>query len=150
MRFLAVTAVTLSLALIAHGAAVAAEERANAPGFRVIVHPGNPVTRVDRTFLEDAFLKRTARWPNGEPIRPVDLSVRSSARSRFSQEVLRRSVQAVKAYWQQRIFSGANVPPPEFDSDEDVVEFVLEHAGAVGYVSAGTDLRGSRPITVQR
>jgi hypothetical protein len=64
--------------------------------------------------------------------------------------VLRKSVEAVKAYWQQRIFSGRDVPPPQFDRDDRVVAYVLEHEGAVGYVSGDTDLRGSKVVPITR
>jgi hypothetical protein len=53
----------------------------------------------------------------------------------FVKDVLKRSVAAVKSYWQQRIFSGRALPPPELDSEEEVVLYVLTHPGAVGYVS---------------
>ena len=32
-----------------------------APSYQVIVHPGNPVTSVDRSFLEDAFIELEPR-----------------------------------------------------------------------------------------
>jgi ABC-type phosphate transport system substrate-binding protein len=150
MRALPATVLTLSLALTALAATVSAEQAAQAPHYRIIVHPRNPVTSVDRKFLEDAFLKKATRWPNQRVIHPTDLAPRSSARSRFSREVLDRSVAAVKAYWQQRIFSGGDVPPPEFDSDEKVVAYVLKYDGAVGYVSGAANLRGAKALAVSR
>jgi hypothetical protein len=62
--------------------------------------------------------------------------------------VLKRSVAAVRNYWQQRIFSGRGVPPPELDSDEEIVAYVLKHRGAVGYVSGSAELRGTNAIEV--
>ena len=47
------------------------------------------------------------------PIRPVDLRPNAATRRLFSERMLRRSVAAVRSYWQQRIFSGRGVPPPE-------------------------------------
>ena len=49
--------------------------------FVVIVHPGNPVTSVDRKFLADAFLKKVTRWPDERVIRPADLAAPSQART---------------------------------------------------------------------
>ena len=54
-------------------------------------------------------------------------------------QVLRRSPEAVRNYWQQRIFTGRGVPPPELASDEAVLAYVREHRGAVGYVSAAAE-----------
>jgi ABC-type phosphate transport system substrate-binding protein len=142
--------VTLLLTLSALAATVSAEQPPAPPPYRVIVHPQNPITSVDRAFLRDALLKKTTRWPNDKAIYPVDLVARASARSRFSEDVLRRSVAAVIAYWQQQIFSGRGVPPPEFETDEKVVAYVLKHEGAVGYVSGTANLGGSKPVSVNR
>jgi hypothetical protein len=57
-------------------------------------------------------------------------------------------VAAIKAYWQQRIFSGRGVPPPELGTDAHVVAYVLKYDGAVGYVSAAAELEGTRVVTV--
>jgi ABC-type phosphate transport system substrate-binding protein len=107
----------------------------SAPEYRVIVHPSNPATSLQRDFVADAFLKKATRWPDGKALRPVDLSSQSPARQRFVESVLKRSIAGVRSYWQQQIFSGRNVPPPELDSDEAVIAFVLKYEGAIGYVS---------------
>ena len=52
-------------------AAVAAEPPRSA--YVVIVHPANRVSRIDRKFLAEAFLRRATRWPDDTPIHPVDL-----------------------------------------------------------------------------
>jgi hypothetical protein len=121
----------------------------SAPEFRVIVHPDNPSTGLSREFLIDAFLKRSTRWNDAEPIRPVDQRSDSFTRRRFSELILQRSVVAVKNYWQQRIFSGRELPPPELDSDEAVVSYVVKHRGAVGYVSGAAKLGRAKPVPVQ-
>ena len=126
-----------------------AEARPPLPAYQVIVHPENPTTNVDRKFLEDAFLKKITTWPNGNSIRPVDRTASSPVRRAFSEEVLNRSVEAVKGYWQQRIFSGRDVPPPELETDDDVVSYVLKYDGAVGYVSGEAALKGARVLTVR-
>jgi len=118
------------------------------PVYVVIVHPSNPAARADRKFLEEAFLKKTTRWDHGEVIRPVDHVPDSPVRRKFSEEVLRRSVAAVRSYWQQMIFSGRDVPPPELASDEDVVKYVLKYPGAVGYVSGSADTNGAKIVSV--
>jgi ABC-type phosphate transport system substrate-binding protein len=142
----------LLLAFVATWLALAGEPAPSAEGgqpFVVIVDPENPATAVDRKFLADAFLKKTTRWAHGPRIRPVDLTSDSPVRRQFSQSVIGRSVAAVRSFWQQQVFSGRDVPPPELDSDEAVVRYVLDNAGAVGYVSAGAQLRGARAVAVK-
>jgi len=55
----------------------------------------------------------------------------------------------VKSYWQQQIFSGRDVPPVEKSSDAQVVAFVKQNPGAIGYVAEGTDTAGTKVVTVQ-
>ena len=123
--------------------------RAEAPDFRIVVHPKNPIGQLSREFLSDAFLKKTTSWKDGENLKPVDLRPDSHARKRFSQSVLKRSVAAVRSYWAQRIFSGRGVPPPELDSDDAVVEYVLKHRGGVGYVSSAAKLGTVKVVPIQ-
>jgi ABC-type phosphate transport system substrate-binding protein len=149
MRALPATAALLTLTLTLVCAKVLADGRA-LPTYQVIVHPSNRLTTLDRKFLQDAFLKKITRWPESDAvIRPVDLAPGSRARHAFSDDVLSRSVEAVKGYWQQRIFSGRDVPPPELDSDEEVVRFVLKYDGAVGYISGGASPLGSKIVDVR-
>jgi hypothetical protein len=119
------------------------------PAYLVVVHPSSGASSLERRFLEDVFLKKIRSWPGGEPIRPVDLAPSSLVRRRFSEEVLRRPVAAVRAYWQQRIFSGRDLPPPEMDNDADVIKYVLKHPGAVAYVSGTTPLAGVKVVSVR-
>ena len=128
--------------------AAAAGAEPSRSAYVVIVYPKAPVTRLERKFLAEIFLRRATRWPDDSPIRPVDLGPDSPARGRFSQEILARSVASVKSYWQQRIFSGEGLPPPELDHDDAVVSWVASHPGAIGYVAAGTAIDGARAVDV--
>jgi ABC-type phosphate transport system substrate-binding protein len=116
---------------------------------RVIAHPKTPVSKVDKKFVTDAFLKKRTRWNDDLAIRPVDLGASSSVRRRFSEELLGRTVEAVRRYWSQQVFSGRGVPPPQVSSEDAVVDYVLKNPGAVGYVTESTDVRGAKVIHVR-
>jgi len=135
--------VCLALAVAAGGVLGASSAHADTPEvaeFRVVINARNPQDSIARDFLADAFLKKVTRWDDGEPIRPCDLRLDSTVRRAFSKTVLRRAIAAIRSYWQQRIFSGRDVPPPELDSDEAVLRYVAKYRGAVGYVSAAAHL----------
>jgi len=118
------------------------------PAFRVIIHGGSAHARLDRDFVANAFLRKASRWPQGGAIRPVDLHSQSAVRQKFSTQVLRRSVAAVRIYWQQLIFSGRGLPPPEMASDLEVVRYVARNAGSIGYVSGSTDVGGVTVVSL--
>lgn len=122
---------------------------ADPPPFVVIVNAQNPTTAVDRKFVADAFLKKIARWDQRDVIRPVDQPQDSAVRRHFTELFLKRSVPAVRRYWQQLIFSGRDVPPPELDDDAAVVSYVMKYRGAIGYVSPGADVQGVKVISVK-
>jgi ABC-type phosphate transport system substrate-binding protein len=141
---LGLAGVSVAVVALSGGSALSKE---GPSGFQVVVHPENPTGSVGRDFLEQAFLKRKTRWPDDETVRPVDQRADSAVRERFSEVVLRRSVAAVKRYWQQQIFTGRGVPPPELDTDRAVVEYVRRHRGAVGYVAESADVGAVKTIS---
>jgi ABC-type phosphate transport system substrate-binding protein len=124
-------------------------EAAPAGGYKIIVHPDNPVTTVDHDFLRDAYLKKATEWNRGETIRPVDLAPKFPVRDEFTQGVLRKTPSQLKNYWNQQIFSGKGVPPPEADSPRAVIAYVLANPGAVGYIPASIDPGGAKVIAVK-
>jgi ABC-type phosphate transport system substrate-binding protein len=116
--------------------------------FTVVVHPDNPITHIDRDDLSRMFYKKITKWSHGSVVLPVDLPVQDQRRIGFTKHVHRKSVGAVRAFWQQQIFSGRDVPPPEKSNDLDVVSYIKEHPGAVGYVSGRQAPAGVKALTV--
>ena len=128
-------AVVLAVVLVVGApSALAAQE----VGYKVIVNRTNPATALTRAELSHVFLKKAGAWPGGRPAVPVDLRGDAPARRGFSKSVHGREPQAIRAFWQQQIFSGRAVPPVEKASEADVIAFVRATPGAVGYVAAGT------------
>ncbi len=119
-------ALVCTVALSANGA--------RAQGFQLIVNGRNPVDNVTTETAAAFFLKKTITWPDGETVRPVDLGTDHPVRDTFSHTVLHKTVSLVKTFWQQQVFRGRDVPPPELRTVNEVLEFVRRHAGAVGYV----------------
>jgi hypothetical protein len=117
--------------------------------YRVIAHPDTKISAVERAFLKDVFLKKATRWPGDEIVRPVDHGPDTAVRRKFSQDVIGRSVSAVKSYWQSLIFAGRDVPPPELDNDAQIIAYVQTHPGAIGYVSASANVSGVKLLTVK-
>ena len=75
-------------------------------------HVDVPVVSLSRDALASIFLRKVTWWDNGVPMRPADLSYDSVTRKQFSDQIIGRSVRAVRSHWQQAIFSGQETPPP--------------------------------------
>jgi ABC-type phosphate transport system substrate-binding protein len=141
--------VPCGLALLSTGSRAFGAAQEPPSGFRLIVHPDVAAQALDREFVADVFLKKATRWPDSSPIAAVDLRFGSPVRQSFSERVLLRSASAVRSYWQQRIFTGRGVPPPELDSDEAVIRYVQSRRGAVGYVSEKAALGAVKVVSVR-
>lgn len=133
---LALTAIVLALG--------ASAGRARAQGYVVVVNAASSVSSISKDELSKVFLKK------GGKLAPVDLAKGSSVRDAFSKAVHGRPAAAVATYWQQQIFAGKDVPPPEKGSDADVLAFVKSTPNGIGYVAASTTLgAGLKVVTVQ-
>lgn len=118
------------------------------PAFRVIVNPENPIVRISKSSLSKILLKSQTRWSNGNRIMPVDQRVTSRVRDVMSRAVHGRSARVIKNWWNQQIFAGKGVPPPELASDTKVIAYVLANPGAIGYVSADANVGDAKLVTL--
>ena len=136
-------------ALVIALAAQLAVASAAGDDYKVIVNPENRIGAVDRRFLRDAFLRKASDWNGGAEIRPVDLATRFAARERFVHDVLNKTPAQLKSYWNQQIFSGKGVPPPEADSPAAVIAYVLANPGAIGYLPVDADAGAAKVVKVE-
>lgn len=123
---------------IAPGALADSEE----PGFIVVVNEEAGVDEISAEELGKIFVGRSKNWPNGLEIKPVELSPEDPVRAAFSMAVLGKSVDSVKEYWQRQIFSGRSMPPPERETAQDVLKWLLGQPGGIGYVTSDVGLPG--------
>jgi ABC-type phosphate transport system substrate-binding protein len=121
---------------------------ARAQEYSVIVHESNPASTMTPSEMAQLFLKKKTKWPSGIAVVPVDQSS-GKAREAFSREVLGRDVSAVRAYWQQQIFSGRSTAPEEKTSDAAVIAFVKDTPGAIGYVSSSAPMVGVKVLATR-
>jgi ABC-type phosphate transport system substrate-binding protein len=104
--------------------------------FKIVVQAENPTSELKKEDIAQLFLKKVKKWKqNDEKVLPVDLLENAPVRAKFSEAIHGKKVSFVKAYWQKQIFSGREVPPVEKESDEEVLKYVAQNLGAIGYVS---------------
>ena len=71
-----------------------------------------------------------------------------AVRDRFTQDVIRKTPAQLKNYWNQQIFSGKGVPPPEADSTAAAVAYVLANPGGIAYLPGDADPGKTKVIKV--
>jgi ABC-type phosphate transport system substrate-binding protein len=138
------SAFVMALVLACLGRPAAAQKE----GFVVVVSVANSMSSISRIQLSKIFLKRTTTW-DGQSIVPLDLNATSPSRDAFSRAVHQKPVDAVRAFWQQQIFSGRDTPPVEKPSDAEVLETIRSTPNAIGYVSPSAALgRGVKAVRI--
>ena len=116
--------------------------------FRIVTHADNPVTSLSKTQLSRFLLKKVSKWETGEQVQAVDQGSKQEVREIFSKAIHGRSAASIQRYWQRQIFSGKGVPPPELEDDSEVLDYVAQNRGAIGYVSRGASVAGVKVIEI--
>ena len=73
---------------------------------------------------------------DGRPVSVVNASAGSTLREHFLEAVVDTDDQKYIAYWIVRRHVGKGVPPPELKTAAEVIEFVRQTPGGIGYIAA--------------
>jgi ABC-type phosphate transport system substrate-binding protein len=117
--------------------------------FVVVVHPDSPVASLTAAELSAAYLGKTAKWGDGSRVQPVDQPADGPLYKAMAESVHGKSPADLKGYWVKQVFAGKGVPPPTKGADGDVLAFVKNNPGAIGYVSPGADVKGVKVVAVK-
>jgi ABC-type phosphate transport system substrate-binding protein len=115
----------------------------------VVVSANNPVESLSRAQLTDIYLGRLNRFPNGDPVVPIDQRERSPTHDEFYSQYLGQSPAQIKAHWSKLIFTGRGQPPRAVPDDEAAAELVAENPNAIAYVDAGAVNERLRVIAIE-
>lgn len=116
-----------------------------AADFIVIANIDVPAAKLTPDELSSIYLLRTSNWQNGVRIVPVNREAASNARAMFVMRVLKQSQTALDTHWNRMSFKGIT-PPLIQESDNAVLDFVQKVSGAIGYVSASTELKNVKVL----
>ncbi|MBI4945209.1 MAG: hypothetical protein HY840_02275 [Bacteroidetes bacterium] len=105
-------------------------------GITVIVNKENPVASLTASEVKLYFLRKLkGRWPElNKNIRPADRKNKCSERDAFYTTVLGMDDAAVEEYFTTRQEKYGEHAPEKFVSDEEMINFVSEELGGIGYV----------------
>jgi len=110
--------------------------RAAESGMLAIVVPSDfAVKRLNAAELSLIYLRKKLYWPNGKRMRPANLPIQHDLRQRFSLRVLGSLPETQTEYWNEQYFHGVS-PPHVVNSQEAMLRYVADTAGAIGYVDA--------------
>jgi ABC-type phosphate transport system substrate-binding protein len=103
----------------------------------IIVNQSNPVENFSFDDLRKIFLGERSHWPNGRRITLVMLDASQPERKAVLRDIYGMSEKDFNNHFIQGVFSGAVfVSPKNLATPPDVLKFVFNVPGAIGYVRA--------------
>lgn len=121
---------------------------AAAGGVMVIGNPSVPATTLSELDIIYIFLGDKTAWDDGKKITFV-IQEDSAAHKTFLKEYISISPAQFANYWKKRVFTGKGSSPQSLKNDQEMIKFIGETKGAVGYVSSGTILNNVKTISVR-
>jgi ABC-type phosphate transport system substrate-binding protein len=112
----------------------------------VIAHDGIGANRIDKRELQKIFLGRTTEL-GGQKVVLATLREGSSHKE-FMESFLQMTPQQFTNHWRKIVFSGTGKEPKSFDSETELVSFVSNTPGAIGYISRSTEKNGVKQLEV--
>lgn len=112
----------------------------------IIVNKANSVDGLSKAELHNIYLGNTSTWGNSKQIIIVDYIADNELRKNFSKDYLDLSPKRVSMIWIKASLSGKTVPPKVFHTEDEIIRFVSENEGAIGYLSKPRELPESLKI----
>ncbi len=102
--------------------------------FSVVVNKANDISSISKGDLKKIYLGKKTTWSNGQTIKVAALK-KGPAHTAFLKAVVKKAPSAFSLLWKKAIFTGTGNPPKFFDNEADLLKYVAETPGAVGYSS---------------
>jgi hypothetical protein len=73
----------------------------------------------------------------------------SEIHNTFLKQYLKKSEATWRAYWRRMVFTGQGMPPEQVETQEELLEYVANTEGAVGYIDTEAPLDNVTIIEVK-
>lgn len=114
----------------------------------IIANESVPTMSLTSEDIKEIFLGRRISWENGEKVVFV-VQDRTEASDTFLKTYVRKNAYDYDVFWKKQVFTGKGQIPPSFSSDQELVQFVAQTPGAIGYVSSNIDTENIKTIPVR-
>ncbi len=101
----------------------------------VIGNRSVPVSTLSLSEVQRIYLGKMKVWDNGIKVFFVKMG-KGETSDRFLKHYVKKNPSVYKKFWKKQVFTGGGKPPKEFKKEKDLVKYVSETKGAVGYISS--------------
>ena len=99
----------------------------------IICHPAVAGDTLTRAEIKKIFLGKKLVWDDEQEIRFVIMK-KSDAHKVFVKAYTQKTPSQFTHYWKKLVFTGKGSAPKSFHTEAELIQYVSETAGAIGYV----------------
>ncbi len=119
--------------------------RVRAEDIVIIVHRDVRVESLTRAMVSEIYLGTRTKWADESTIKVVMLK-KGPVHEMFVKELVGTTPAKLRNVWKKVVFTGTGTPPRIFKHEDDLVEFIAENGGTIGYISPSTPHEGVKVI----
>jgi ABC-type phosphate transport system substrate-binding protein len=119
-----------------------------ASAVKVIAHASVKVSQVSPEELKGVFLQTRTSLADGSHVEPVLLQS-GDVHDTFVKQYTGKSVSGLDSYYRSLVFTGKGAMPKTLKSDAEVVAYVKNTIGAIGFVSDDAITEGVKILAVK-
>lgn len=108
---------------------------ASADDLIVIANRSVPVALLTENEVKMIFLGKTKIWENGLKVNIV-MQRDKEITERFLKHYVKQTPSKFNNYWEKQGFIGGDNPPLSFEREKDLVQYVSETRGAIGFINS--------------
>lgn len=105
-------------------------------------------SRLSKQDLKNIYLGRKTIWGDKKRIIFVTLD-NENVSKRFLNKYLNMISAQYADHWLEKVYTGQGTPPRAFASDEEMIRFIANTDGAIGYVTSSDDLNGVKIFAIE-
>ena len=101
----------------------------------IIAYQNTPETTISAKDLQEIFLGKRVQWKDNAAIHPATVK-EPELHENFLKRYVKKTPSQWIAHWKRMVFTGNGTPPQQFATQQELLKYVADTAGAIGYVDA--------------
>ncbi|MBW1893436.1 MAG: substrate-binding domain-containing protein [Deltaproteobacteria bacterium] len=97
--------------------------------------------------VKKIFIGKKTRWDDNKKISFV-LMDSNGVHKDFLREYVKRTPAQYRRFWKKQVFTGKGRRPISFKVEKDMIEYVANTSGAIGYISASAATDGVKVLSI--
>jgi len=112
----------------------------------VIANKNLSENSLSNSEIKEISLGKIVKWSDNTPVHFVTLE--GDIHREFLKTYLKRSTSQYKNHWRKMIFTGKGCTPKCFKTEDELVQYVSQTDGAIGYIGRKTSAQNLKILEV--